>query len=34
MAFDSSVSVDSRSATDIDRLVKAFYRTLPGAPRE
>jgi hypothetical protein len=34
MAFDSSVSVDSRSATDIDSLIKTFYTTLPGAPRE
>lgn len=30
MSFDSSASLDSRQATDIDALVRDFYRTWPG----
>lgn len=30
MSFDSSASLDSRQAADIDALVRDFYRTWPG----
>jgi hypothetical protein len=30
MSFDSSASMDSRKADDIDALVRDFYRTWPG----
>lgn len=31
MSFDSSASLDSRKADDIDALVRAFYQTYPAA---